>query len=509
MGAAKPTDLSFYSEAERAILQRQFERSRFYQIQHQLPIEKQHQPKILNIFDFDSTLFLSPLLSPNLWDMSLINALTTENLIGPGWWRDLRSLQVLSETSHDDTDTCKQQPQQKTYPDYSHFWNEDIVKEVERSFEDPDCMTVLLTGRRYHPFHKLIKEILASRGLDKFDVVGLRPDPIDITPHSNPIIADGLRYNFEPNVFKNTMSFKSAFIINLLKAVPSLKNITMWDDRTKHVDEFRAYLKQLTLEGLIEKGLIVYVSPVKPKYHPNWELKTIENMLNSHNRAVNEFRKSYNKSQPPINSNHINRTKLLDKRQRKAFGGPLVSLHIHGQRICSYNLVSLRRVERYVVLKLSQNTVTHLHEQFCDYYEKELKAAGDGKSWERMYAETPVFFGNEIFLSGPKPKQRIKFVQQETSKIQFTIVGMSQVSFEQGFALKVKLVNGNVVEKGSPTYNLPLWSKPSNYHNILMKKYSLAPNKPDIEEEFKLNKNLLNGTIGYNTSWTLNNLDTN
>jgi hypothetical protein len=148
---------------------------------------------------------------------------------------------------------------------WSNYWNEDVVKKVKTSSSDPSRMTVLLTGRRYYPFHTLIESMLASRGL-QFDLIGLRPDPITDGPDH----PKGIMFNDEPDVFETTMDFKTSFIVNMLNSIPSLKEITMWDDRKSHICVFKIYLQDMVEKGIIENGQIVCVKPSRPKYNATW-----------------------------------------------------------------------------------------------------------------------------------------------------------------------------------------------------------------------------------------------
>src|SRR4051794_30270738 len=47
---------------------------------------------VINIFDFDGTLFSSPEPNPAIWENRLIGYLRDENIIFKGWYQDKRSL---------------------------------------------------------------------------------------------------------------------------------------------------------------------------------------------------------------------------------------------------------------------------------------------------------------------------------------------------------------------------------------------------------------------------------
>ena len=81
-------------------------------------------PTNLAVFDFNSTLFLTPSPSPTIWHSSLIHALTTEGLWGPGWWRDIRSLELGPQAVLENSQ-------------WNGYWNEDIVAKARAAIADP------------------------------------------------------------------------------------------------------------------------------------------------------------------------------------------------------------------------------------------------------------------------------------------------------------------------------------------------------------------------------------
>lgn len=366
-------------------------------------------------------MFLSPLLSCNLWHSSFIDIITTENLIGPGWWRDIRSLQVDALDSQ-----------------WKGFWNEDIVSQVKQSMLDPTHMTVLLTGRRYHPFHQLIESMLATKGL-QFDVVGLRPDPAQVFEQNQ------FMFNFEPNVFATTMEFKTCFLVHLLQNVPTLKNIVMWDDRTSHISAFRNYLKMMVCQNIIETGNIISVPAAKPKYNPVWELETVQKMISQHNDAVIELK---------------NRGKLLEEN--------VVVIEVNGEVVSSDKMFGLKKVPAIPILKLDDELSKQLKCMFEPDYMRDLSTM-TYPEWELDYAEVPEYFGTSVLLM--KPVSRHK---------EFTILARSKATLEDGMVLQVQLGQDKLI--------LPLWYRPSSFNHLSRKTYTWIP-VPEI--------NSLRGSGGY------------
>jgi len=102
------------------------------------------------------------------------------------------------------------------------FWNEKLVKISKECFEDPEALTVLLTGRST-AYCDLITRILNSKNLN-FDLVVLKPKK-------------------ERGVNNSTLAFKYAFIDDVLKLGESIEQVEVYEDRAPHRDAFEYYLK--------------------------------------------------------------------------------------------------------------------------------------------------------------------------------------------------------------------------------------------------------------------------
>ncbi|GAN03354.1 hypothetical protein MAM1_0039c02807 [Mucor ambiguus] len=445
------------SDLEKEVLSRQLQQSPFYQSQQ----STDRYITTLDIFDFDSTLFLSPLLSPNIWHSSLVNAITTENLLGPGWWRDIRSLQL-----HPDRD--------ESSPPWCRFWNEDIVARVKESMADPAHLTVLLTGRRCHPFHALMDDILASKGL-AFDIVGLRPDPESDAP-DNPV---GLMFNHEPNVFETTMHFKTSFIVNILHNYSSLTDIVMWDDRQSHICVFKEHLAKMKEIGLVKRGEMVCVVPARPKYNPEWEQETVKLMLRTHNDAV-----------------------LALRHAGKPFTEPNVVIENHGQMISSANTYSLKKIDWLLVLKLTPSVTTDLRSVFEPLYHQDVLSSGSPSgalTWQSANAEEPVFFGDQVLLA-VNSKQIASQLAQEHGivvgkQLNFKVVARSVGTRDHGMCLQVQIQDAHFI--------LPLWYKPSSFNYLLVQNVDWIP----LLDSVRLDEPSLQGVVGYHHLLTVERLE--
>lgn len=385
-------------------------------------------PTTLDIFDFDSTLFLSPLLSSNLWHSSFINAITTENLMGPGWWRDIRTLEFDQPF-----DTLQ-------HSSWQGYWNEDVVKAVQMSCQNPSHLTILLTGRRYHPFHNLIENMLLSKGL-QFDILGLRPDPEQAEQDAY--------INVQPNVFDTTMDFKTSFIVNLLSSVPTLQDIVMWDDRNSHISAFQTYLSAMVSNNLIKTGKLICVKPLRPQYNPQWEVRTVQNMISTHNEAV------------------------VNKKQQ--LGGQVVTIENYGGQqdlISSTHQFELKKVPCIPVLKLEDEDILHLKSVFEPLFWSLSFVDVPIEDWEEKYAEQPLFFGDQVLLVGDEQ-------QQQKKEYAFKLLATSKPKTrDEGLMLQVQDIETKKV------YMLPLWYKPSDFIKLLKKEYQWIPLPQDDDKVY-------------------------
>ncbi|RCH81103.1 hypothetical protein CU098_005738 [Rhizopus stolonifer] len=401
-------------DAERGVLQRQFKKSSFF-------LSKQHrQPTKLAIFDFDSTLFFSPLLSPTIWHPSLIRVATSESVYGPGWWRDIRSL-----------DLGPTQELEKTA--WKGFWNEKIVAEARACIEDSDTMTIVLTGRRYHPFHHLIPLMLSSKGLE-FDVIGLRPDPERVSEDYDWQVNHGgsVCYNLSGSVFQSTMHFKTCFILNILHNVPSLKQVTMWDDRLPHVKRFKEYLGGLVKTGLIQKGHVIYVPGIRPKYNPVWEKRVIGHIIETHNKALLAHRQD-----------GLKRGKI----EQRIPTWP----HSEDPLDTSQKPLQLFPLPAATIVRLSSTCTQQLKQTYLPLFKQQQQHRSNGGG------EELEFFGDAVYVSSEALDNNSIPVGNIGDQVQVAIKAYSNTPHHFSLRVKIKTM----------TYMLPLWFKPSEYNDIL------------------------------------------
>ncbi|CAO3628363.1 unnamed protein product [Cunninghamella blakesleeana] len=378
------------AEEKQTLLEQQFFESPYGKQHYQQPQSTRTLPTKLNIFDFDSTLFLSPLLSNQLWDKYLINAITTEYLFGPGFWRDIRSLQfVPHDNVDDDHDDLKNK---KEIKDWEGYWNEDIVQQVKLSMKDPNALTVLLTGRRSYPFSPLLEKMLLSKGL-LFDIIGCRPDPFFLY-HDHPLMKEKKNTMIkQKDIFSSTMDFKSCFILNLESKLPSLEEIIMWDDRPSQLPILNRFVEQLLNNDQhpFVSGKVISVKGIRPKYNPDWEYHLVESILNTHNQhLLDAIITTTKKMNGVINNNDDDDDDYC----------VAAIINEKGNIITSRDSVQLIKYSTSTkLLQLDSSCIGLLYQTFHPIYQQWIKNNNNNPSIPPLsyhYGEEPVYFGDKI-----------------------------------------------------------------------------------------------------------------
>ncbi|CAO3652834.1 unnamed protein product [Mucor hiemalis] len=400
--------ISTYSEItekELGVLERQFEKSHFN-------LHKSTStPKKLAIFDFDSTLFFSPF----------------ESVYGPGWWRDIRSLDIGPF----------EELQKNAWEGY---WNEKIVQEARDCIEDPNTMTVVLTGRRHHPFHQLIPYMLEAKNLH-FDLIGLRPDPESVSEKHWEAQNAKVSYNLTSSVFKWTMHFKTCFMLNILHCIPSIQSVTMWDDRFHHVKRFQEFLDVVKNAGTIKEGNVIYVPGIRPVYNPNWEKEVVAHIIETHNQALLEHEKG---------ERHGTMKQRLEWKAKPE--DPLAS--------GSKYFLELTPAPAQTVVSLTPECTQQLKESYHTLFDTQSKQLRRTK-WKSYGGEQPSYFGDNVYLS-QKVIPSGKIVPGPIgTQVNITITGYSHSPRFHALLLQVQ-VEGDDENK----HVLPLWYKPSEFNDL-------------------------------------------
>ena len=148
----------------------------------------------LHVFDFDGTLFRSP-LPPDWW----------KTKIRKTWWIHQDSLG---------------RPCVPDKPDAS-WWVNSTVAAAKQSIADPDVLAILCTGRSgtVGSFRYRVPELLSQRGLN-FDKVYLNPEG------------------------SQTANYKKRVLLELLRRYPDIDTVQIWEDRSNHLTEFESFITQ-------------------------------------------------------------------------------------------------------------------------------------------------------------------------------------------------------------------------------------------------------------------------
>eukprot|EP01059_Diplonema_ambulator_P023521 TRINITY_DN3901_c0_g1_i1.p1 TRINITY_DN3901_c0_g1~~TRINITY_DN3901_c0_g1_i1.p1 ORF type:complete len:251 (+),score=41.57 TRINITY_DN3901_c0_g1_i1:51-755(+) len=158
--------------------------------------------KTLHVFDFDGTLFKSPLPDPKYLSKREFGRLRSDG----GWFHLSPSLDppaVPEEVPED-------------------MWIGEVREAALRAIGDEDCTAILLTGRGEKVFRERVVEILRCGGLE-FSGVYLKPKGT------------------------TTLAFKEEVILKHVKE--GHDKVIIYEDRIKHVERFRNFLTTLPLES--------------------------------------------------------------------------------------------------------------------------------------------------------------------------------------------------------------------------------------------------------------------
>lgn len=227
--------------------------------------------KNIHVYDFDNTLFSSPLPNPQLWHPSTIGLLQAYEVFAHGgWWHNPDILASTGEGIE------KEEPRA-----WQGWWNETVVSLVETSLQEKDTLTVLLTGRGETNFAELVNKIANARKLD-FDMVVLKPE---VGPNQQQ--------------FMSTMDFKQAFLRDLVLTYRIADNIRIYEDRVKHVKGFRDFMEKFNKAFLMQApdpllqersstctADVVHVCELKSSLEPQVEIMAVQSAINQHNKTI-------------------------------------------------------------------------------------------------------------------------------------------------------------------------------------------------------------------------------
>ncbi|ODQ68652.1 hypothetical protein NADFUDRAFT_49292 [Nadsonia fulvescens var. elongata DSM 6958] len=207
----------------------------------------------VHIYDFDNTIFKTPLPNPSLFHGNSIVLLQSSNSLHQGgWWADPKFLISTGEGFEIESGRA-----------WQGWWNENIVDLARLSIADPNVLTIIMTGRKHHKFATCVSEMVNAKNLTVDGVILRRGDA------------------------ENTLAFKVQVMRDLLNHYTRVTDITIYDDRPKQAHGFRQFLHDYTLTrrpNLIYDVILVfeetkYLSPVS-------ERNLVASAIAAHNDAV-------------------------------------------------------------------------------------------------------------------------------------------------------------------------------------------------------------------------------
>lgn len=223
--------------------------------------------KAIHVYDFDNTLFASPLPNKHLWNSMTIGQLGSPDMfLNGGWWHDASILAATGEGI-----------EKEEARGWKNWWNEDIVSLVEASMAQKDALSVLLTGRGESNFGDLIKRMAKSRQLD-FDMVCLKPS---VGPAGQK--------------FRNTMEFKQELLKDIVYTYKEAEQLKIYEDRVKHTKGFRDFFFQFNQDLMSSRDPtsrspittdVIQVAENATQLDPVAEIAEIQKLINAHNIQV-------------------------------------------------------------------------------------------------------------------------------------------------------------------------------------------------------------------------------
>ncbi|KAG0049041.1 hypothetical protein BGZ83_006117 [Gryganskiella cystojenkinii] len=281
----------------------------------------------VNVFDFDQTLFQSPLPNPALWDPSFIGILTSWNYCGTGWWHNPGTLELGPEIEA----SC-----------WEGWWNEDIVTQVKESSADPGCLTVLLTGRNGPTFGTKLIQMVTKKGLD-FDLIATKPTtvsqmattptpsptksqltnnnnnntssiPQSLTPASiSPSKSTLVRKPTQMYQKVHTFNTKHDFLYNVLFEHPKIRTMHLWDDRPCQVAKFRQAGQEWLDKKMLDRFEMTVVQEPMLYMDPKLEKDLVLEMVEANNRQVEIERQAGPYMVPGVGLHPRTRPELRDR----------------------------------------------------------------------------------------------------------------------------------------------------------------------------------------------------
>ncbi|KAJ3319324.1 hypothetical protein HDV06_006432 [Boothiomyces sp. JEL0866] len=230
--------------------------------------------KKLAVFDFDSTLFKSPLPNPEIWSSRLLGKIISDCQ----WFMDKRTL------NH---------PYLPLVPG-NEWWNLPIVEEAKRKLNSDEYLVIMMTGRRKDLFHDRLVQLCQSVGLN-FDFYFLKEN-VDCQ-------------------FPTTLDYK----FDVLKTIFStyqIEYVDLYDDRKGHVHKFKIFLENHSLPHTVHHVMT-------PKHeelymHHDLEKELVFDLVQICNDRINNYRRT--QSQKSLSRNTLSSQSIKEEEKKVSFG---------------------------------------------------------------------------------------------------------------------------------------------------------------------------------------------
>ncbi|KAK5113518.1 hypothetical protein LTR62_003387 [Meristemomyces frigidus] len=223
----------------------------------------------IHVYDFDNTLFASPLPNRQLWNSSTIGSLQAQEFLhNGGWWHNPH---ILAATG--------QGVEAEERQAWKGYWNEKIVELCDLSAADEDTLTIMLTGRGEDKFAELLTRMVTAKKLD-FDMLCLKPA---VGPSGE--------------MFASTLAYKQALLRDIVYTYRNAVEIRIYEDRPKHTKAFRDFFTDFnrslssshTVSPVPRNPIrceVIQVTEQEASMDPVAEAACVQEMINTHNAAI-------------------------------------------------------------------------------------------------------------------------------------------------------------------------------------------------------------------------------
>jgi hypothetical protein len=192
--------------------------------------------KKLHIFDFDGTLFQSPLDTPE--NKKLYEKVKGTPWPHRGWWGRAETLQTPLVPD----------------PAPKEWFIEETVKAFQASRKDHTVDTVIMTGR-HKGLRNEVMRILMDGGLMSITKVTMpkgRVDYLQARFDDVRLFCLGERApKAKGNCPNETFPWKLWTIKAILENLPEVEEVGIWEDRPEHVEKFKAAQEELGLPLIV------------------------------------------------------------------------------------------------------------------------------------------------------------------------------------------------------------------------------------------------------------------